>query len=97
MYYDLNDLRELRNQSHNIRRIKFIDADNSGPFYVVDCDIASFIYLAIAEVMKYPLHLVEIPRHDFVRWEIGPGSSVNFETMDGFETDDAYYKTNWEL
>jgi hypothetical protein len=97
MYDDVNDLRELRNQSHNIRRIKFIDANNSGPFHVVDCDIASFIYLAIAEVMKYPLHLVEIPRHNFVRWEISPGSSVNFETMDGFETDDAYYKTDWGI
>ena len=96
--YDIvGDLDQLRTQSHNVRRRRFIDTRGTGPFYVVDCDVASYLYLGIAEVMKYPLHLVEIPRHNFVRWEFGPGSHVNFETMDGSETDDAYYKVNWMI
>jgi hypothetical protein len=95
-YYNVtSDLDDLRNQRHNVRRAAFINARGAGPYYVVDCDIASFIFLGIAEVMKYPLHLIEIPQHNFVRWEFSPGSYVNFETMDGFETDDDYYKTNW--
>jgi len=97
MYDDPVFRNQLRNQSHNVRREKFIDARGAGPFYVVDCDIASYIYLAIAEVMKYPLHLIEIPKHNFVRWEFGSGSFIDFETMDGFKTDDDYYKTIWGI
>jgi hypothetical protein len=73
----------------------FTEARGAGPYYVVDCDIASYIFLSIAEVMKYPLHLVEIPQHNFVRWEFSAGSYVDFETMDGVETDDDYYKRKW--
>jgi tetratricopeptide (TPR) repeat protein len=97
IYDDPNDLNELRSEVHNIRRAAFIAAHGIGPFYVVDCDTASFIYLAIAEVMKYPLHLIDIPTHNFVRWEIGPDSYVNFETMYGFVTDDAYYRASWAI
>jgi hypothetical protein len=95
VYTTAHDRDELRTQQHNIRRSRFIDAFGSGPFYVMDCDIASYLYLAIAEIMKYPLHLVEIPRHNFIRWELGQGVYVDFETMDGMETDDDYYKTRW--
>jgi hypothetical protein len=97
MYERVDDLNELRNQTHNIRRRKFIDARGTEPFYVVDCDVASYIYLAVAEVMKYPLHLVEIPRHNFVRWQLDSATFINFETMDGAETDNAYYKENWGI
>ena len=89
------DLMELKNQRHNVRRAAFIAARGNGPYYVVDCDVASYIYLAIAEVMKYPVHLVEIPKHNFVRWVFAGGSHLDFETMDGFETDDEYYRKNW--
>jgi tetratricopeptide (TPR) repeat protein len=95
VYNAPHDRDELRLQQHNIRRVRFIDAFGPGPFYVVDCDTASYIYLAIAEVMKYPIHLVEIPRHNFVRWELGRDNYVDFETMDGIPTNDAYYKSRW--
>jgi hypothetical protein len=52
--YHGRSLLELADESHNIRRETFIKARGPGPFYVIDCDIASFIYLAIAEVMGYP-------------------------------------------
>jgi hypothetical protein len=97
LYNNPPDLLQLRQQPHNIRRSRFMDARGSGPYYVVDCDVASYVYLAIAEVMKYPLHLVEIPRHNFVRWMFDASSFVNFETMDGFETDDLYYRRRWGI
>lgn len=97
MYNDPANRNELRNEVHNIRRQKFIDAQGAGPFYVVDCDIASYIYLAVAEVMKYPLHLIEIPTHNFVRWVFDSGSYLDFETMDGVATDDDYYQSNWGI
>ena len=95
--YDIPDaLRDLKTgQGHNARRIKFIEARGQGPFYVVDCDIASFIYLAIADVMHYPLYLITIPGHNFVRWVVDGSHTYNYETMDGKLTDDNYYIKNW--
>ncbi len=81
--YHGRDLIELQDQRDNVRREAFIKARGSGPFYVVDCDVGSFIYLAIAEVMGYPLHLINIPGHSFVRWEVSGGTGVDYETMDG--------------
>jgi hypothetical protein len=97
LYEDPDDLRELHDQEHNIRRQRFIEARGKGPFYVADCDIAAYLYLAIAEVMKYPVRLVEIPRHNFVRWELGAGQFVDFETMDGAVTSDPNYIANWQI
>lgn len=95
--YDMPDaLRDLKTgQGHNARRIKFIEARGQGPFYVVDCDIASFIYLAVAEVMHYPLYLITIPGHNFVRWVADDGRTYDYETMDGELTDDGYYMRRW--
>jgi len=95
LYGDPAALEELRSQHHNVRRARFIVG--AGPYYVVDCDIASFIYLAVAEVMHYPIHLITIPTHNFVRWEIGDGATIDYETMDGMVTDDAYYITSWGI
>lgn len=97
MYKDGNDLLELKNQAANIRRRAFINARGNGPFYVVDCDIGSYLYIAIAQVMDYPLQLVDIPNHNFVRWELGSGQYLNYETMEGFATDDNYYLKNWQI
>ncbi len=97
IYDEPNELSQLQSHRHNIRRHKFISARGVGPFYVVDCDTASFIYMAIAEVMKYPLQFVDIPSHNFVRWEIEGNSYINFETMSGAVTDDEYYKTDWGI
>ena len=97
MYERRDDLNELKKQGHNVRRAKFIAARGKGPFYVVDCDIAAFIYLAIAEVQGYPLHLVDIPTHNFVRWKIGPEVAIDFETMDGAETNDAFYRAIFKI
>jgi hypothetical protein len=97
MYDDAAELDKLRQEEHNRRRAAFIASRGQGPFYVVDCDTASFLYLAIAEIMHYPLRFVDIPTHNFVRWDIDQTSYIDFETMDGIVTDDAYYETNWGI
>jgi hypothetical protein len=39
------------------------------PLYYFDCDLAAILYVAIAERLDLPVHLVEIPGHNFVRWQ----------------------------
>ncbi|HXC57402.1 MAG TPA: hypothetical protein VNU97_19030 [Rhizomicrobium sp.] len=95
------DRSELLAQSHNRRRRTYIEQRATSNFYVVDCDIASFLYLAVAQVMHYPLHLVEIPGHDFVRWTVDERHRFDFDTMDGVDETvagdldvDSFYKTH---
>jgi tetratricopeptide (TPR) repeat protein len=88
---------KLKNKSHNEGRIAFIEKRNPGPFYVVDCDIASFLFLAMGELMGYPLAMVDMPGHNFIRWKRPDGTFINFETMDGKETSDDYYISGWGI
>lgn len=83
--------------SHNAGRTSFIQQRKPGPYYVVDCDIASYLYLAIGEIMKYPLAMVQMPLHNFIRWKLPTAGYIDFETMDGKQTDDIYYQTLWGI
>ena len=94
---DTRWLAALAASSHNAGRTDFIKKRGNGPFYVVDCDIASYIYVAIGEVMGYPLAMVDLPIHNFIRWIRPDGSSLDFETMDGIVTDDTYYVRGWAI
>jgi hypothetical protein len=97
VYDDPVDVQALLRQYHNRDRRAFIAARGRGPYHVVDCDVASYVYLAIADEMRYPLHLVEIPEHDFVRWEHDARTHLDFETMDGIVTDDDHYRNAWHI
>ncbi len=75
------ELEAMLAQRHNVRRVDRIDRKK--PFYLVDCDTASYLYLAIGEVLGLPLSMVDLPEHNFVRWSFDPQSYVNWETMYG--------------
>ena len=47
--------------------------------YTTDCDTRSFIFLAIADAMNWPVYGVHVPGHMFVRWDDGL-QKINFET-----------------
>src|ERR1019366_2983870 len=83
MFSDAKYYQALLLSPHNAGRTSFIEQRKPGPYYVVDCDIASYMYLAIAEIMKYPLAMVQMPLHNFVRWKRPGGGYIDFETMDG--------------
>lgn len=97
MFTDTTFLDALLTHRHNAGRTEFIRKRKTGPFYVVDCDIASYLYLAIGEIMKYPLSMVDLPTHNFVRWSRPDGSYLDFETMDGILTNDNYYYAIWGI
>jgi hypothetical protein len=76
---------------YNSRRRSAIDRIGTGPFYLVDCDTASFLYLAVADVLRIPVLMVNLPDHDFIQWDLGGGRHLNFETMYGEEQSDDDY------
>jgi tetratricopeptide (TPR) repeat protein len=82
-------LDELLRQASNTRRAPYVD--RSVPFYLVDCDTASYLYMGIGEALKLPVSLVELPEHNFVRWSLGNNSYVNWETVYGVSLPDDNY------
>jgi hypothetical protein len=96
-FADTRYYRALLASPHNTGRTDFIEKRKPGPYYVVDCDIASFMYLAVGDVMKYPISMVDLPMHNFVRWNRPDRSYIDFETMDGVQTDDSYYQSHWGI
>ncbi|MCK5614574.1 tetratricopeptide repeat protein, partial [Candidatus Pacearchaeota archaeon] len=46
---------------------------------VLDCDTASFPALAIAHQNKWPVYLVHLPRHSFLRWDDGKRTRFNMD------------------
>ena len=57
-----------------------------------DCDIFSYLYLAVGDALDLPIYAVLIPEHMFVRWELDNGSHINWETTQGKELPDFYYE-----
>lgn len=90
-------LQALKSNRHNVGRLSFIEKRGVGPFYVVDCDIASFLYLAMGEAIGYQLAMVDMPGHNFICWKCPDGTYIDFETMDGKKTDDDYYISGWGI
>jgi hypothetical protein len=90
------EIQKLAENRHNKRRSARIREHTSEPMYVNDCDTTSFLYLAIAEVIGLPLSLVEIPGHNFIRYNDGT-NSFDWETMDAVVAPPDYYKTLWRI
>ncbi len=97
MFSDAKYYQALLLSPHNAGRTSFIEQREPGPYYVVDCDIASYLYIAMAEIMRYPLAMVQMPLHNFIRWKLPGGGYIDFETMDGKQTDDNYYEVVWGI
>jgi hypothetical protein len=65
----------------------------SSPSKLFDCDTGSFIFLSVAEVLNLPVSMVEVEvagfgparafgDHNFVRWTLGDGSTVDWDPND---------------
>ena len=51
----------------------------------------------MGELKGYPLAMVDLPGHNFIRWKRSDGTFLDFETMDGKATNDQYYITGWGI
>ena len=57
----------------------------------IDCDITSYLYLAIGEELNLPLRGVTAPEHFFVRWHYTDENYIDWETTSGMLTNDEHY------
>ena len=97
--FDRETLRQLQRTHLNARRFKTARPDLAKPFYVLDCDTCSFVYVGIADACGFGdrLHLVDLPDHMFVRWEFSDGSHLNWDTNDATVVEDKEYAKDYDL
>jgi tetratricopeptide (TPR) repeat protein len=86
---DAEGLERLSAKEENSNRKASIDSSRRASFHIADCDILSIIYVSAGEVIGAPLSLVDLPSrpgyvgHNYVRWTLGDGTFVNWETTSG--------------
>jgi hypothetical protein len=83
------ELEEVLRDHNNVERAKHID--RAKPFYFVDCDMGSQFFIAVGERLGWDIRLVEVPRHNFVRWHLSESVRVNWDwTRWGTSEDSSY-------
>jgi tetratricopeptide (TPR) repeat protein len=78
--------RHLTAAEVNLAQLKSVDekrqvamnTNAGGSFYYMDCNTTAVIYLAVAQLLKLPLSLVDVPGHFFLRWS-ATGRSFNWD------------------
>ena len=63
----------------------------------IDCNDFSLLYKAVGEEMNWPIELVYVPGHVFVRWIKDNGEYINWETTSGEALGDDYYKAGFNI
>lgn len=79
----------------NRARLPYID--RSRPFHFVDCDMGALLIISVAQLVGFDLRLVEVPDHNFVRWQDGRGASVNWDWTNWASLDDAEYRRRFDI
>ena len=90
-------LQRVLDEPANTRRKPHILAHSNEDFFLSDCDTASFMYLAVGEALNLPLFLVEVPKHNFVRWYYSDTDYQNWETMYGTPRTDQVYISGYGI
>ncbi len=72
-------------------RSEFVKIHPTSKYYGIDCDLGAFLYLSIGEMLKLPLYVVEVPGHNFIRWQFPDKTYINWDNNSGKSySDDAF-------
>lgn len=75
--------------SQNLERRPYIDP--SKPLHFLDCDMAALLLMSVAQMAGFELNLVEVPYHNFVRWQGPDGQRVNWDWTYWGSHPDSFY------
>lgn len=95
--YDKKALDRILGVHLNQRRREHARAHAIEPFFILDCDTSSFVYVGIAEAIGIDLHLVDLPNHMFVRWPLADGTDLNWDPNIGGSVADDRYASDYSL
>ena len=80
--------------SDNVVREPYVD--RAKPFYFVDCDMGSQLFMAVGERLGWDIRLVELPQHNFVRWHLTGNIKINWDWTHGQSIADSDYPSKYD-
>jgi hypothetical protein len=94
----LEEYSQARLQWANLRRQAALDKgyESGARFRFFDCDLASVFYVSVAEKLDLPVFMVEVPGHNFVRWQ-SAHVYLNWDPNDGVSISDEDYRRRWRV
>jgi tetratricopeptide (TPR) repeat protein len=82
----------------NARRREHALRHKDEPFHILDCDTGGILYVGVAQALGFDgLHLVDLPDHMFVRWDLGDGKHLNWDTNEAVEVSDRDFVKDYGL
>ena len=81
-----DSMKEVGIEFKNQDDITFIGTLNKN---ALDCDTSSFVVLAVSHELNWPVHLVGVPKHAFVRWDDGKSKKFNIDFGETY-SDESY-------
>lgn len=87
--FSAEELDNVLRDPDNTERAKHIN--RAKPFYFVDCDMGSQFFIAVGERLGWDIRLVEVPRHNFVRWHLSEAVKVNWDWTRWQSSEDSSY------
>jgi hypothetical protein len=87
--FNAAELEKILSYPDNVERAKHVD--RAKPFYFVDCDMGSQFFMAVGERLGWDIRLVEVPRHNFVRWHLSESVKVNWDWTRWQSSEDSSY------
>jgi len=79
----------------NVERAKLVDQHKA--IYYFDCDMGSALIISVATYLGWDVRLVEVPDHNFVRWHLPNGETVNWDWTAWASLDDASYLADTDV
>jgi hypothetical protein len=89
LQFDAARLEQLLAYGPNQSRRNMLNS--AAPYYFVDCDMGSQIFIAVAQRLGWDIRLVQVPNHNYIRWHLADGSTVNWDWVQGASKDDSMY------
>lgn len=60
-------------------RGEFCQRHLNSNYFGIDCDLGAILYASIGEALALPIHVIEVPDHNFVRWRFSDHDYINFD------------------
>jgi hypothetical protein len=73
----------------NQSRLGFVDRNR--PFYWVDCDMGSLLFVSVGERLGWDIRLAAVPHHNYVMWRVSAAEIVNWDWSSGRSVPDSVY------
>ena len=86
---------EFKDQDDSLLTQNLDEKSSNGKKGILDCDTSSFVAISIAHERGWPIYLVEVPEHVFIRWDDKKHEKFNIDFGNLYT--DNFYKERFSI